>query len=252
MNQFMHIPRDDPRTAAQAVLPARLGGLGIVSTPLEVADGAFLAAAAVSHKVFAGGSECLRPFYGPHGQHLQEAWQALNHVEQLCPELPGPASGETIAKVVPAVQQSVSMEIARRRRVALLDSYDITTCEGECILARLRNFACRASTMWWSALPLSPDLRMTDVELTLCIRHLLCIPPNAFSSRCACGMFKQPHIIDHAMNCALMSGTWTGATTTLKEYALDRFPRACGIHAHPEYSVICPRLACGRPVAGPR
>lgn len=51
VNEIMRIPHDDPRSAAQVILPARLGGLGITSTPLAVGDGAYLATATVQHVI---------------------------------------------------------------------------------------------------------------------------------------------------------------------------------------------------------
>ena len=94
----------------------------------------------------------MQPFCGPHGQQLQKAWQAFNVAEQLFSELPGPADGDTIAKVLPVVQQRVTKVVALRRRAALPASHDVTTCEGACNLARLRSCACRAATVWLSTL----------------------------------------------------------------------------------------------------
>ena len=157
----------------------------------------------------------MQPFCGPHRQRLQETWPDLNVAELLCPELPGPASGDTIAKVLPALQQLFTKMVALRRRAALLASHDVTTLEGACNLARPRSCACHPmveATLWLSTPPLFQALRMTDVEFMLCIRYLLGMspaPPNAVGSRCECGTFIQPHDLDHAMNCTHKSGTWT-------------------------------------------
>ena len=201
-----------------------------MSTPQEVADGAYLAAAAVSHKAFAGGPERMQPFWGPHGHNLQETWQALNVAQQLHPELPGPASGDTIAKVLPGMQQRITRVVALRRRAALLASHDVTTLEGACNLARLRSCACRAATLWLSTLPLSQALRMTDIEFMLCIRYLLGMspaPPNAVGSRCGCGTFIQPHDLDHAMNCTHNAGTWTSRHNIVEKQWREIGSHAC-------------------------
>lgn len=89
-------------------------------------------------------------------------------------------------------------------------------------MARLCSSACRAAAMSVSTLPVSQDLRMTDVEFSLCLRYLAGIapaPPNAMGSRCAQGTFTWPHDHDlhHAMNCRPFLGTWTFLHNTVEK-----------------------------------
>ena len=212
VNQIMRIPRDDGRAAEQVILPTRLGGLGLLQTTQQIADAAYVAAAAVSHAAFRDAPECFRAFCGPQGETLQALWGGLKQEFRLWDAAASPADQAAIASVLPRLQQDVTKAVATRRRAALLAAFDITTPPGQRALARLHSCAGRPASIWLDTLPVVPALRMTSVEFSFSLRYRNGIPPappNALGVMCVCNTYVPPDDLDHAMNCKTLSYFWT-------------------------------------------
>ena len=230
VNTVMRVSPDDPRTAAQAIIPQRRGGLGVSKTTADVGKAAFLSAAAVAQAALADAPECLQPFHGLQGEKLQESWIALNQTHTLNPELPGAASPHTVSTILPGVQKRIAKQVSQRRHEELLASCDSSTPQGRHALARMNSCNCRAATLWMSTLPVCPNFRMTSVEYVFSLRYLMGISPapsNAIGTQCQCKRFIQPHDLDHAMNCTQQSGERTSRHNKLEKVWRATASAAC-------------------------
>lgn len=82
----MHVVPDNDRAAERAVLPSRLGGLGIMCMTHAIGNAVHLAAAAVSDTALGKGPHRFRTFGSPGAEHLLALWVRLHATIELLPD----------------------------------------------------------------------------------------------------------------------------------------------------------------------
>jgi hypothetical protein len=217
---------------AQLVAPLRHGGLGLQVRDNYDGATSYLSTAAVTQVTLGDAPELLRPGAGPQGQKLRARWANLHEASDgLWPEGARELRAETLSRVLPTLRDFV-LATADRARTQLLASHDADSHADEVVLARMHSVACRPASALLDALPVAPQARLSDADISSALRWrpgLPILPVNAAGVRCFSKRRLQPGDAGlHMHNCSSLSGARTLRHDTLNTMSC-RAARRAGI-----------------------
>jgi Reverse transcriptase (RNA-dependent DNA polymerase) len=219
---ILRVPAAAAAAWTQLALPLRHGGFGIrVLTP-DVADAAYLAAAALAQAAVT--RPAFQPFSGALRGRLAVLWARV-HAAGLPREgapsaLPGQADARTVVSawpdgatgdltarvvrdVLPAAQRLLSRHVADVAAALFLASFPPDTAAGKRGRARLHSASCRAASIWLDVWP-SHRLKLGCAALVAAAHHRLdlpMVPADGRPSPCRCDP-EAARGADHAMTCS--------------------------------------------------
>ena len=206
------ITEPSEHTAAQLELPVSRGGLGLTRMGVPAACAGRLSAAILTQAAFEAGPTAFQPFQG------ESASRYALHLERLRALQPGmwpenmQIGPEGLSKIdVSAAWKEHQRALHQSQLDQLLSDLGATS-RGPKEVARLRSCSAPEAGAWIDALPITPHLRMRDLELRTALKHMVghcTLPADAPAFSCECGAQVSHRTHDHAMVCKKISGDRT-------------------------------------------
>jgi hypothetical protein len=194
----------------QMTLPLRHAGMGLRAVQAIEADAALVSGAAKAEAAVANGPDSCKPFSGASRPGLLTTWQRVYDYagdEQKWPETARDLPAQFVQDRLPFVQTTISRMVGDRRGADFLESFDISTPEGQRGAARTRSAANGPAAAWITALPTVPSTRLSDPDFVMAGRHLLGlgVPTPVDTPPCGCEAPCSTNP-DHPISCKANAG----------------------------------------------
>ena len=198
------ISQPSEQIVRQLELPISSGGLGLTRMDSLAANAGRLAAAALTQSAFSEGRPSLQPFEGASAARFAPLLEELRAAQpELWPDSLRIAPRGLLAAGISKAWQEHAC--ARRKQCfeELLSALEQTP-RGNKEVARLRSCSAPEAGAWADALPITPHLRMDDLDVRLTLKHMLghcTFLADAPAFPCECGAQVSAAMHDHAMTC---------------------------------------------------